>query len=91
MSSLFDCWFGYIFWSVAFFRMYGKASFTSQGLWRKIEACFAVVLFVTGLFILGAGTYTSVEAIKESYSAGTVAGAFSCANVRLLASDRGLG
>ena len=39
-----------------------------------------IVLILTGFFMLGAGTYVSVQGIVDSYHAGEVGGVFSCAS-----------
>ncbi|KAJ4388700.1 hypothetical protein N0V93_006159 [Gnomoniopsis smithogilvyi] len=83
MSSLFDSFFGFIFWGVAYFRMRnvdgGFAFMKSQGFWGYAEAALNVLIILTGLFFLGPGTYASVESILLDFdpSTGTV---FSCAS-----------
>jgi len=79
MSSLFDWWFGFVFGALAFFSMYKRgARFSSIS--RSLETCLNVVIMVAGIFILGGGAYSSINAIQMDYTAGTVAGAFTCAN-----------
>ncbi|RDW66254.1 hypothetical protein BP6252_09889 [Coleophoma cylindrospora] len=75
MSSLFDSFFGFIFWAVAWYRM-RKIDGT---LWKKsyynyFMICLNIFIFLTGLFFLGAGTYASVQSIIDSYAAGTTTG-----------------
>lgn len=83
MSSLFDSFFGFIFWGVAYFRMRhvdgGFAFMKSQGFWGYAEAALNVLIILTGLFFLGPGTYASVESILLDFdpSTGTV---FTCAS-----------
>lgn len=83
MSALFDSFFGFIFWGVAYFRMRnvdGGISFMkSQGFWGYAEAALNVLIIVTGIFFLGPGTYASVESIIIDFdpSSGSV---FSCAS-----------
>jgi len=63
MSSLFDSFFGFIFWGVAYFRMrtadYGPGWHTRRGirgLWGALLNGFIILI---GLFFLVAGTYVS--------------------------------
>jgi hypothetical protein len=63
MSSLFDSFFGFIFWGVAYFRMrtadYGPGWYTKRGirgLWGTFLNAFIILI---GLFFLTAGTYVS--------------------------------
>ena len=74
MSSLFDSFFGFIFWGVAGIRM-RQADRKNN---RLLDA-FDWLMILIGLFFLTAGTYTSVESITEGYAAGDFGGAFSCA------------
>ncbi|KAF2767955.1 hypothetical protein EJ03DRAFT_344204 [Teratosphaeria nubilosa] len=83
MSSLFDSFFGFIFWGVAYIRMrkadYGTGYITSRGFRSVFGFCFNIVLIMIGLLFLSAGTYASVESIIQGYEAGSFGGAFSCA------------
>ncbi|KAF7544422.1 hypothetical protein G7046_g9793 [Stylonectria norvegica] len=83
MSSLFDSFFGFIFWSVAYFRM-RKADKTVNRKHNPIadKASYVMNLFILafGIFFLTAGTYASVQGIIDQYDAGTVGGVFSCAS-----------
>ncbi|KAK2053341.1 transmembrane amino acid transporter [Colletotrichum caudatum] len=84
MSSLFDSFFGFVFWGVAYFRMRSAdnraglpkpskiADWTSMGL--------NIIIILTGLLFLTAGTYASVEGIIEEFRAGTVGKPFGCAS-----------
>ncbi|KAF4120036.1 to neutral amino acid permease [Geosmithia morbida] len=83
MSSLFDCWFGFIFWGVAYFRM--RTADRSVG--RKetlIIDAFGMIsnvfLIAIGIFFISVGTYASVQSIIDSFEAGEVPGVFSCAS-----------
>lgn len=84
MSSLFDSFFGFIFWGVAFIRMRrvdgGVTWLRDQTIWGYMELALNVFIIIVGLFFLSAGTYTSVQAIINSYAAGQVGGVFKCAN-----------
>ncbi|KAK0754847.1 N amino acid transport system protein [Schizothecium vesticola] len=84
MSSLFDSFFGFIFWGVAYFRMRradGKLALVQDhSLWGYFVAGSNVVIILIGLFFLTAGTYVSVVGITDAFEAGTVGSVFSCAN-----------
>ena len=64
MSSLFDSFFGFIFWGVAYLRM-RKADF-GNGFWRKdgikgyVGFVFNIILIAIGLLFLSGGTYVSL-------------------------------
>lgn len=81
MSSLFDSWFGFIFWGVAYFRM--RTADKTIGRKRNpigdwLSMGLNVVIILTGFFFLTAGTYASVQGIIDSFNAGEVGGVFSC-------------
>lgn len=82
MSSLFDSFFGFIFWGVAYIRMRrvdGGVDWKGKGgVWGWCMLGFNVCIILTGGFFLGAGTYTSVQSIVDSYNAGSVGGVFTC-------------
>lgn len=63
MSSLFDSFFGFIFWGVAYIRMrrvdYGTTFYKSRGWKSWLGFVFNVFLVFVGLFFLTAGTYVS--------------------------------
>ena len=70
MSSLFDCWFGYVFWGVAYFRMrsadYGPGFMTRRGARGIIGAAVNVFIILIGCYMLVAGTYVSVDEVARS-------------------------
>ncbi|KAG5995944.1 hypothetical protein E4U43_002944 [Claviceps pusilla] len=81
MSSLFDSWFGFIFWGVAYFRM--RSADKEVGRVRNpivdwLSILLNIIIIITGFFFLTAGTYASVQGIIDSFDAGTVGGVFSC-------------
>ncbi|KIJ51173.1 hypothetical protein M422DRAFT_157876 [Sphaerobolus stellatus SS14] len=79
MSSLFDCWFGFIFWGMAYLTLYpGNAKWA--GPLRIFETLVNYVLIGLGLFILGPGIYVSVQSIIDSYKADAVGTPFTCAS-----------
>ncbi|KZP22959.1 hypothetical protein FIBSPDRAFT_859162 [Athelia psychrophila] len=79
MGSLFDCWFGFIFWGMAYLTLYPGA-LKWAGPARTLETLFNYFLILLGLYILVAGTYISVQSIIDSYAANKVGTAFSCAS-----------
>nr|OQO21896.1 hypothetical protein B0A51_10988 [Rachicladosporium sp. CCFEE 5018] len=84
MSSLFDSFFGFIFWGVAYLRMrradYGAGFVTSRGAKSITGAVFNVILILIGLLFLTAGTYASVQSIIDGYNSASFGGPFSCAS-----------
>ena len=61
MSSLFDSFFGFIFWGVAYLRMrdadYGPGGVKRRGLRGIWGFSLNIVIILIGIFMLGAGTY----------------------------------
>jgi hypothetical protein len=84
MSSLFDSFFGFIFWGVAYMRMRrvdgGVNWLKEQSLWGYTMLAFNVAICFMGFFFLTAGTYSSVQSIVDSYNAKVVGGVFTCAS-----------
>ncbi|KAI1489874.1 amino-acid permease [Biscogniauxia mediterranea] len=82
MSSLFDSFFGFIFWGLAYFRMRkagGSVSLSqNRSFWGWFEKILNIFIILTGFFFLTAGTYTSVQGIIDEFEAGTVGKAFQC-------------
>lgn len=84
MSSLFDSFFGFIFWGVAYLRL--RRAQDGPGFWHRrgwpgyVGLVVNVAIIGIGLFFLGPGTYASVESVVLSYRAGTVGRPFTCAN-----------
>lgn len=64
MSSLFDSFFGFIFWGVAYIRMrsadHGPDFYKTRGIRGWLGFLFNVGLILIGLFFLGPGTYVSL-------------------------------
>lgn len=70
MSSLFDSFFGFIFWGVAYIRMRrADGGFEKTVKGYTLLALNIVIIFI-GLYFLTAGTYTTVQSIIDSYKAG---------------------
>ncbi|KAH8882294.1 amino acid transporter [Thozetella sp. PMI_491] len=84
MSSLFDSFFGFIFWGVAYFRMRkadGSIAFVkNHTLSGYLLGALNAVIIIIGFFFLTAGTYASVQEIVDEFNAGAVRGVFSCAS-----------
>jgi hypothetical protein len=84
MSSLFDSFFGFIFWGVTYIRMRrvdgGVNWLHEQSLYGYSMLALNVIIIIIGFYFLTAGTYTSVQSIIDSYAAGTVGGVFTCAS-----------
>ena len=63
MSSLFDSFFGFIFWGVAYFRMrnadYGPSYWRTRGIRGLWGFGLNIFIVLCGFFFLGAGTYVS--------------------------------
>ncbi|KAF1951461.1 hypothetical protein CC80DRAFT_496074 [Byssothecium circinans] len=82
MSSLFDAFFGFIYWAVAYFRMrsvdYGKDYFRTRGIRGWAGFLFNIVLIGIGLLFLTGGTYSTISDIAAGYKKSTFGGAFSC-------------
>ena len=71
MSSLFDSFFGYIFWGTAYMRMryadYGPGWIRRRGLRGIWGFAISVFIILIGLYMLTAGTYVSL-ALQETIS-----------------------
>lgn len=82
MSSLFDSFFGFIFWGVAYLRMrnvdYGPGFWRNRGIRGLFGAVFNIILICIGFLFLSAGTYASVESIIQGYESNTFGGPFTC-------------
>jgi len=70
MSSLFDSFFGWIFWGVAYLRMrradYGPSFYKERGVRGWMGLLVNIFIIVVGIFFLGVGTYVSLTfAIDE--------------------------
>ncbi|KAF6072428.1 Transmembrane amino acid transporter family protein [Candida albicans] len=65
MSSLFDCFFGFIFWALA-------------SIFQKVEYGLNVIIFGLGVYILGPGLYATIQSIIWSYQASLYGKPFSC-------------
>jgi hypothetical protein len=82
MSSLFDAFFGFIYWGVAYFRMreedFGKGYFKNRGIRGWAGFLFNVALCAIGLLFLTGGTYATIQSIIDGYKLASFGGAFTC-------------
>ncbi|PSN73094.1 putative neutral amino acid permease [Corynespora cassiicola Philippines] len=82
MSSLFDSFFGFIFWGVAYIRMrevdHGKGFWHIRGLRGYAGGALNVFLILIGCFFLTGGTYATVQSIIDNYKADAFGGPFTC-------------
>ncbi|KAK4064899.1 uncharacterized protein Triagg1_8898 [Trichoderma aggressivum f. europaeum] len=81
MSSLFDSWFGFIFWGVAYLRMRNadkQVGRKRNGITAAFSTAVNIAIIIMGVFFLTVGTYASVQGIIDQFDAGTVHGVFSC-------------
>ncbi|KAI5953263.1 hypothetical protein KGF54_002634 [Candida jiufengensis] len=91
MSSLFDCFFGFIFWALAYFKLrklyyYKKEGvkigyvelFKRSSLIQKGEFILNIIIFALGVYILGPGLYATIQSIIWSYQASLYGKPFSC-------------
>ncbi|WFC97411.1 hypothetical protein MYAM1_000124 [Malassezia yamatoensis] len=80
LGAAFDSFFGFIFYSFAYWQMHKRELFAGFG--RTGKTITHVIILFCGLFLLGPGLYAAVEAIIDDYSGG-VKRAFSCDNVSI--------
>jgi len=82
MSSLFDSFFGFIFWGVAYMRLrkakYGPDFWKTRGFRGYFGFFFNITLCLIGLLFLTAGTYATVQSIINGYHESSFGGPFSC-------------
>lgn len=93
MSSLFDCWFGFVFWGVAYFKLKKLSDIKRNGddsnftVWNffkngsiktKIEIIINISLVFIGFYILGPGLYSTIQSIIWSYQENAYGSAFTC-------------
>jgi hypothetical protein len=61
MSATFDSFYGFIFWAMAYYHLHRGHFWTSP--LRSAETVANIFIMALGLFMLGPGLYTSIEAI----------------------------
>lgn len=90
MSSLFACWFGYVFWGVAYMRLkqakykgqynsFKELYFLLTGK-EKLQYWVSWFIIAIGVYLIGPGTYSAVESIRLNYAARLYGDVFTCAN-----------
>ncbi|KAH7414295.1 transmembrane amino acid transporter protein-domain-containing protein [Phaeosphaeria sp. MPI-PUGE-AT-0046c] len=84
MSSLFDSFFGFIFWGVAYIRLrtdtYGPDFWKTRGIRGYAGFFFNILLCLIGLLFLTAGTYATIQSIIDGYHQASFGGPFSCSD-----------
>lgn len=82
MSSLFDSFFGFIFWGVAYMHLrradHGPDFYKVRGIRGWFGFLFNVGLIIVGIYFLTVGTYVSVQSIIDGYASAAFGGAFTC-------------
>lgn len=86
MSSLFDCWFGFIFWGVAYLRLKNEKyneincfkNFNNLNFIEKIHYIIAISLIFMGIYILGPGLYATISSIVTNFENNVYGTVFSC-------------
>jgi len=65
MSSLFDSFFGWIFWGVAYLRMrqadLGPGFYKKRGIRGWVGFLINIFIIIVGFYFLGVGTYVSFD------------------------------
>lgn len=78
MSSLFDSFFGFIFWGVAYMRMrkadYGAGWISRRGIRGIAGFALNVAIILIGVFMLTAGTYVSFSIWRKLDVTNSIAG-----------------
>ncbi|CAI7608133.1 unnamed protein product [Penicillium glandicola] len=80
LSAAFDSFFGFIYFSVAYWQLNRGSLF--KGLGKTALTVLNIFIMLVGLFLLGPGLYAAVEAIIADY-AGAVTPAFTCSNMSI--------
>ena len=88
MSALFDSFFGWIYWGIAYIRMrnadYGPGFWKTRGWRGYVGIVVNVFIILFGCYTLTAGTYATVEGILAGYANDAFGGPFSCASNGLI-------
>lgn len=61
-----DCWFGFIFWGMAYLTLYPGAK-KWAGVGRSLETAFNYFLILFGAYVLVAGTYVRILVPSSPY------------------------
>ena len=59
LGSMFDSFFGFIYFAVAYYVMHKGELF--KGAFRSVQTIVHVIIMLVGLFLLGPGLYAAVE------------------------------
>ncbi|KAL8885699.1 MAG: hypothetical protein Q9192_006602, partial [Flavoplaca navasiana] len=74
MSSLFDSFFGFIFWGTAYMRIrqadYGPGWISKRGIRGIAGFALNVFIILIGVYMLTAGSYATLQSIIDNYHAG---------------------
>lgn len=81
MSSLFGCWFGYVFWGAAYFKLRGS---NPKKPYRFILDALNVLIILMGLYFFGPGVYSTVQSIVWNYQSGEYGSPFSCTSTAFI-------
>ena len=88
LSALFDSFFGWIYWGLAYIRMrnadYGPDFWKTRGIRGYLGLALNIFIIAFGCFTLTAGTYATVMGIIAGYRDNAFGGAFSCADNGLI-------
>ena len=79
LGAVFDSFFGFIFFAVAYFHLYKGEWF--NGTMRSIWSVIHIFVMIVGLFLLGPGLYAAVSQIIIDYAYAYAA--FSCADLSI--------
>lgn len=71
LGAVFDSFFGFIYFAVAYWSLYQGRLFSGMG--RSAMTIIHIIVMAVGLFLLGPGLYAAVKAIIADYSAGVSA------------------
>ncbi|KAF3316549.1 hypothetical protein TWF173_001834 [Orbilia oligospora] len=84
MSSVFDSFFGFIFWGMAWINLrqqdYGEGWLKKLTFTEKLSLALNIFLIIVGIFFLTAGTYSVVENIITDFKTDSLSGVFTCAS-----------
>lgn len=80
MSSLFDCWFGFVFWGAAYFNLRKNRPKT---IFTWFFDVLNVLLIGMGFYFFGPGVYSTVQSIIKNYQKGEYGSPFSCASTAI--------
>lgn len=65
LGAAFDSFFGFIFFSIAYYEMYRGRYF--KGAFRSVKTVTHIIILLVGLFLLGPGLYAACKQIVLDY------------------------